>query len=270
MKRILAAAVMICTVMLSLCGCSAGFVNGSVIRYDNADKYTAGDREITDKIDRLDIDWVSGSVNVTSGGSTVIIKETTKGRLDDKYKVHTWAEGSTLHVRFCKSGERYSGEEAKTLEITVPEGVIFESIKADAASADIKIEGVSSKKAVMDSSSGNMTYNGDAESFSCDTSSGNIGFSGKAADIKADSSSGDIFIDQAGDAKSISVDTSSGDVKLYMPQDYGFTAKISTTSGNISYDLPLTKSGDETYTFLNGENELDIDTSSGNVKILGK
>ena len=120
----------------------------------------------------------------------------------------------------------------------------------------------------MDASSGDMTYNGDAESFTADTSSGNIGFSGKAADINADSSSGDVFIKQAGNAKSISVDTSSGNVKLYMPQECGFTANISTSSGDVSYDMPLTKNGDETYVFGNGECSLDINTSSGDVKIL--
>lgn len=307
MKRIIDIAAVVIIAMVCLCGCSAGFVNGSAVKYDNADKYTAGDREITDKIDSLDIDWVSGSVKVTAGGSNVSVKETTKGELEDKYKVHTWAEGRTLHVRFCKSGERYDGSEPKTLEITVPADILYEDIRADASSADIEFEGVNSKKTVMDASSGNMTYKGDAESFTADTSSGKISFTGKAADIHTDSSSGGVFIRQDGEADSISVDTSSGDieidsdytaslkadsssgdkvitlrkmpkkvhldsssggVKLYLPEDADFTANIDTSSGEVDYEFAMSKTGDETYTCGSGENKLEINTSSGNVKLL--
>lgn len=268
MKKILVTALMIGAAMLCLCGCSVGVINGSAVRYDNSDKYTAGDCEITDKIDRLDIDWVSGNVKVTTGGSSVKVKETTDAELDDKFKVHTWAEGSTLHVRYCKSGERYDEKQNKSLEITVPEGSSFEDIKIDCSSADVLCEVPYAKKAAMDASSGNMAFNGDAGSFTADTSSGNISFSGKADSIEADSSSGDVFIEQAGIAKSIDIDTSSGNATLYIPEENGFKAKISTSSGDVSYDLPLTKNGDETYVFGDGECRLDIDTSSGNVKIL--
>ena len=307
MKKGLVFAALISTVMVCLCGCSVGFIGGSKVRYDNADKYTAGDREITEKIDKLDIDWVSGKVTVTADDvSTVTVKETTKGDLEDKIKVHTWAEGSTLHVRFCKSGERYSEKEMKTLEITVPEDVLYKSVKVDSASADVVCEGLNSKKAVMDASSGDMVYNGDAESFTADTSSGNIGFSGKAKNISTDSSSGDVFIEQKGEGESISSDTSSGDVeitaenagsvsvdsssgeqtirleaapnelsldsssgdiKVYLPEDADFTANIDTASGDVDYELPMSKKGDETYVCGNGDGEYRIDTASGDVKI---
>ena len=307
MKRVVIFAAIISAVMMCFCGCSIGFVSGSTVRYDNADKYTAGDREIIDKIDKLDIDWIGGYVKVTTGGSTVQIKETTKGDLADKYKVHTWAEGSTLHVRYCKSGERYNEDNEKTLEITVPEDVLYKSINIDSSSADVTCEGLSSKKAVMDASSGNMTYIGNADSFTADTSSGNISFTGEAKTISTDSSSGDVFIEQTGEsdsistdsssgdmnitaeytkslstdtssgkqviklekqAESISLDSSSGDVKLYLPENADFTAEISTSSGDVSYELALKKTGDETYVCGNGENEVSIDTSSGDVKIL--
>ena len=306
MKKTVLFAVMISVVMMCLCGCSVGFVNGSAVSYDNADKYTAGDREITDKIDTLDIDWVSGKVTVSAGGSTVKVKETTDADLDDNLKVHTWADGSTLHVRFCKSGERYSKSAEKTLEITVPSETVFEDIKVNTSSADIVCEGVAAKTAEMDSSSGELTYNGNAGSFDADSSSGNISFSGIASDIDADSSSGQVTIDQKGDAQSIEVSTSSGEIEvdceytdtlkassssgdkditlrkmpkevsvssssgkldITLPEDAGFTAEIDTSSGDVSYDLPMSKTGDDTYTCGSGENKLSISASSGDVKI---
>ncbi len=308
MKKMMIIAVLTVIAAACLCGCSVGFINGSSVKYDNADKYTAGDREITDKIDRLDIDWVSGKVTVSAdSGSSVRVTETTEADLDDKLKVHTWAEGSTLHVRFCKSGERYELEEVKSLEITVPEDTVFKSIDVDTSSADVFCDGITAENAVMDASSGNMMYNGDADSFKADTSSGGIGFSGSAEKISTNSSSGNVSITQTGSADSISVDTSSGDmdidceytkklqadsssggkvirlaqmpeettldsssgdVELYLPEDAGFTAEISTSSGDVEYELPLEKSGEDTYVCANGEAGLSISTSSGNVKIM--
>ena len=54
MKKAIAFAAVLGIVMLCLNGCSIGFIGGSAVRYDHAEEYTAGDREITDKIDRID------------------------------------------------------------------------------------------------------------------------------------------------------------------------------------------------------------------------
>ena len=306
MKKKIVFGALISAAMMCLCGCSAGFINGSTVKYSNADKYTAGDREITDKIDKLDIDWPTGKITVSASDSKdVSIKETSKNELDDKYKVHSWAEGSTLHIRFCKSGERC--DEDKTLEISVPKDTDFRDISVDCSSADATVEGLSSVKVSMDASSGNMTYNGSADSFSADTSSGNISFSGEASEISAECSSGEVSIEQTGKADSISAETSSGDIKisaehtdklsvdsssgdkvirlaempsdtsieassgdieLYLPENADFTAEIDTASGDIDYELPMSKKGDDTYICGSGTNELSIDTSSGDVKIL--
>ena len=50
---IMAAAAAIC-----MSGCNIGNF------YSNANKYTSGDREITDEISQIDINWTSGSVSV--------------------------------------------------------------------------------------------------------------------------------------------------------------------------------------------------------------
>ena len=306
MKKSIIFAALVSAAMMCLCSCSIGFINGSAVKYSNSDKYTAGDREISDKIDELDIEWPSGKVTVSaSDNETVSIKETSKNELEDKYKVHSWADGSTLHIRFCKSGERC--DENKTLEISVPEDTEFKAINVDSSSADVTIEGLSSKEVSMDASSGNMTYNGSTDSFTADTSSGNISFSGEASDISAECSSGEVFIDQKGKSESIYAETSSGDIelsaeytdelqaesssgdkvirlaempsdtsieassgniKLYLPEDAGFTAEIDTASGDIDYEFPMKKTGDETYVCGNGDSKLSIETSSGDIELL--
>lgn len=308
MKKTVLFAVIFSVIAACLCGCSVGFVNSVGPSYDNADKYTPGDREFTEKIDALDIEWVSGKLTLTADeGSTVRVKETTNADLEDKLKVHTYAEGSTLHVRFCKSGENYTLKAEKTLEITLPADILYESVKIDTSSADTTVSGVNAKSAALGASSGDITYNGGADSFNADASSGNVSFTGASGNINVNTSSGKIFIDQQGEGESISLDSSSGDmqveaeytaklsastssgnktiklakmpsetklnsssgaVTLYLPENAEFTANINTSSGEVSYDLALTKQGENTYTCGSGENKLSIDTSSGDVKIL--
>ena len=308
MKKTVILAAVICAVLMCFSGCSAGFVGGTSVSYDNADKYAPGDREFSETIDELDIDWVSGRVTVTAADvSGVSVKETTKAKLDDELKVHTWAEGSILHVRFCKSGERYNRDEDKTVEITVPGDRLYKAVKIDVSSADVSCTGVNTEKAYLDASSGDLEYSGNADSFTADSSSGNISFSGEAKSIKADASSGNVTIGQKGSSDSIAVDTSSGDIKIdagytgsleldsgsgskeirlaqmpakttidsssgsvtmYLPENADFEADISTGSADVSFELPMTKNGDQTYICGSGENKLKIDTSSGDVKIL--
>ncbi len=308
MKNNIIIAALALAAMVCLCGCSVGFINVNGVRYSDADKYTPGDREFSETIDTLDIDWSSGGVKVTAADVSVVsVKETTKAQLEDELKVHTWAEGSTLHVRFCKSGESYDKNEPKTVEITVPKAAVLEGVNIDVSSADVTCEGLTAKSAALDSSSGNTVFSGSADSFTADSSSGNITFNGEAKKIKADSSSGDITVTQKGKCESISIGTSSGDadidaqsvnsltldtssglgsiklaempsdvnieassgdMTLRLPETAGFKATISTSSGDVSYELPMTKEGEETYICGDGSSKLSIDTSSGNVKIL--
>lgn len=300
------AAALLCAALISLCSCSVGFVDATSVKYDNADKYTAGDIEITDSIETLDIDWPTGRLDISSADTqSVTVKETTKGSLSDKEKVHTWQEGSTLHVRFCRSGEHYSGEE-KQLKVTVPKSTALENVSLHVSSADVSCTGLTAAAAELSASSGNLSFEGDAQSLRCESSSGNISFSGNSGDIKAAASSGNVFITQRGRAQSISAQTSSGeitidaeyadklsaesssgdksitlaeisrsvelisssgDVKLALPENSDFDMNIDTSSGDISYEMPLSKTGSNSYTCGSGGNMISISTSSGDVKI---
>ena len=303
------AAALLSAALLCLSGCSVSFVNlGGGVHYQHTESYTAGDREITEPITALDIEWPSGSVRVSAvSGSTVTIKETTDADLDDDLKVHSWTDGGVLRVRFCKSGVSYRKSAKKTLEITVPEDTVFEKISADSASADLVCDQLRTKQAVMDPASGNLSYTGTADSFRASTASGNISFSGEADEINTDAASGEISVVQHGKSGSISADTASGNitveaeqtdrlkahsasgeqslrlqempqqtsldsasgnVTMYLPEDADFTADISTASGSVNYELPLTKSDGSTYTCGSGANKLSIGTASGDVRLL--
>ena len=76
MKRIkglktTAAAVVLIICMIMLSGCVIHTGGGlSTIKYDNADSYTTGNGRTSDSIRNLEIDWISGNVEISYGKKT--------------------------------------------------------------------------------------------------------------------------------------------------------------------------------------------------------
>ena len=84
--------------------------------------------------------------------------------------------------------------------------------------------------------------------------------------ITTDCSSGDVELRLGTMPSETKMDASSGNITLYIPKDADFTADIDTASGSFDSEFPFTKK-DDTYVCGSGTNKLEIDTSSGDVKI---
>ena len=258
--------------VLGLSGCM-----NSAPKYDNADKYSAGDREFSEEITRVDIEWRSGSVTVSEqDGSTVSVTETCSEDLSDSKKVHTWLEGSVLHIRFSASGETFfSSTPEKKLSVKLPKDLKLEAFDYSGSSADTSFENITAGAVRADSSSGGLNFTsctadsfkleassgdikldqkGSTDSIKAETSSGKITLSAEdAGEIITESSSGDQSV-KAGKAGKLSTEASSGEVELHlsaMPSDL----KIHTSSGDAALYLP--KDAD-----FKGV----IDTSSGEIR----
>ncbi|MBR4555689.1 MAG: DUF4097 family beta strand repeat protein [Ruminococcus sp.] len=163
-----------------------------------------------------------------------------------------------------------------------------ESIKVDLSSGEARLKDCSAKIFELDSSSGDITLDqkGESEKIKAEASSGKIKITAETVgELKLDTSSGDkeISVQKAdhilSDSSSgstelrlgtmpadMSIEASSGDVTLYIPADADFKGVIDTSSGDISFDLPLSNSGD-TYTCGSGTNSLNIETSSGDISL---
>ncbi len=259
---IAAAAVLIC-----FSGCSMN-------TYPNADKYTVGNREINDKIKNLDIDWVSGDITISFHDSdTVKVEERCSDDLKDSKKLHTWVDGDTLHVRFCKSGEMMLFKTPeKDLEILLPKDtklsemsldgsscdcdvrdLTAETIKADVSSGDLKFIDCSADTFDMDTSSGNVTIvqKGSSDSINIDTSSGDAEVTAeKVGKVSFDTSSGDISVN-VGKADRISTDASSGRTEIKV-DEMPSKIKVDSSSGDVTLRVPRS-----------ADFEAEIDTSSG-------
>ena len=276
-----------------LTGCSFGVRTNYT--YDNGDKYVAGDREISENIEILDIDYVSGEITLNESDTEKIsIKETAKVTLDDKQKVHTWVNGSTLYVRYCASAKGLDLNDLdKKLTMDMPKGIELSKLKIQLSSGDLS-GGCAAKNIKLNASSGNLTFEqkGSSEEISVEVSSGKIDLTAENADdvklisssgeIKADiekvknykseSSSGDENISFTNVPEETSIVASSGDITLHLPKDASVSADISTSSGDVSSDIEHSKPNKDgnKYVFGGGKNKMSITTSSGDVEILGK
>ncbi len=270
-----------------LTGCSFGMRTSYV--YANGDQYVAGDREISEKIDTLDIDYVSGDVMLeTSSSDKIVIRETSLKELDDKRKVHTWVEGSVLHVRYCASARKLDlNRLGKKLTIELPSDMELGDIDLKVASGDVKAN-CGAGNINVHSASGNISFvqKGNSSDIELSTASGDVDFKAENADkitvsaasgnidiyaldakeVESATSSGETNVSFARVPKTSNISGTSGDITIYLPENPDVTASFKATTGDITYKQAFTKS-EGIYVCGNGSNEMNAHTVSGDISI---
>jgi hypothetical protein len=260
----LAAAMLIC-----LSGCSVKLN----YNYDNADKYIPGDREIAEKIENIDIDYMAGNVTVKGDKmATVTVKETSKTEIDDKLKVHTWVDGSTLHVKYCAAGKGFSIKDLeKSLEITVPADVKLSDMSIDDSAGDVSVD-CSAENYDIDASAGNITIvqHGESDEMEIDASAGDVDVTAESiGKLAIDISSGNMKFSADKVPEKSEIDAAAGNVEIYMPEKTDMTLKADISAEDFNSEIPFTKKGDA-YIFGNGKSRMNIDASAGNINIKKK
>lgn len=261
---------------LCLTGCSGGFFTFFTYTYENGDKYTAGNREITEKITTINIDYVTGDVKLQGTDSDkVSITETSNKELSEEQKVHTWVDGSTLYVRYCKSSKNLSFFQIeKNLNITIPGSQDLDSMILHISSGNADFSGFTSKTVNAKSSSGNVTMNCSASDIVIKASSGKVALTedGDAKSIDINSSSGTVNVDQKGSVDSVKIHSSSGSVTAALGKVGAFDVHVSSGKINVEAeeinDLKSTSSsGKNEYKLGKVPATADIHSSSGGVKV---
>ena len=279
----------IAATMCCMNGCTISFGAKTNYSYKSADKYVAGDREISDKIETIEVDYLSGDVKIVQADTdSISIKEKANKSIKDDLKVHTWVECSTLHVRYCDSSRKINLTNLdKKLEITIPEDVQYEKLIVDMASGNVDAD-CDAKDYDLSAASGDIVLkqSGKSDEIKIDTASGGIAVTMEEADkVDVSAASGDILVnaDKVNDFKAntasgtneyhfenvpekSNISSASGDVKVFLPEDADVAAFIDTASGDISYDFAFEKKGDD-YICGKGSNKMKVDTASGDVKI---
>ena len=287
MKRVMCLISVFVFALISLCGCSVYYT------YKDADKYTSGAGEITEKIERLDIEWLQGEVQVlpaADGQENVVLEETANRGMTKNTKLHYLVDGKTLKVRYANAGEALLLVLKKTLKIYVPSDLL--SVEIDSSSADVRIGKIVTEDCTIRVASGNARIDGMrvTRHMAVEVASGNLGGNAncEGADLEFKTGSGLIdFVPTACETFSViagsgdvtlsfeqcpndgGFDIGGGDMTLYLPASSSFTLTLEVLSGKFNTDFEHTIDGKH-YIVGNGDSRLDARAATGDVNIYKK
>ena len=284
----LSLALLLCTLLLSGCGLrSLPFPGLSAFHYEHPEKYTVGGASFTDRVERVEVNWLSGSVTVSAHkGNEIRFSEKANRSLTDDLSMHYWLDGSTLRIQFCRSGKWNLNGLEKDLTLQLPERLL-DSLEVDTVSARVNLEDLAVKDLKLDSVSGAVrlrdcqvthramvdTTSGSVKAeltaalreWKADTVSGSVELAvPEVEDFDVNTTSGSISLTVEKAPKNLDVDTVSGSVTLCLPADGDFTLDFDTVSGSFSSELAC-KTESSRRIFGNGQGEYSIDTTSGSV-----
>ncbi len=286
MKKIITILLVVFIIVLSCLMISCSF---SIIDYENDENYQKGGATITSEITSIEIEWVRGSVSVEYCDSDSIgFSEASVEEIKDKYILRYNVEGSTLHIKFAKTGKYpLSNIIKKDLTIKLPNSLQLNTLEIDSVSADVYVSG--DNKTIsninIESVSGGIELIADAKSIDIESVSGNVAIASTADSLELESTSGDAsiggsfkYIEVTGvsgeiavnaDAlKNCEISTTSGNVLLVTAEN-SFTLEKSTVSGRFECEQEASTQGDKII-YGNGSNNYEISTVSGNITIKKK
>ncbi len=104
----------------------------------------------------LSLDWNAGSVTVERySGSTVLVREEAKRALKEDECLRYKLSGGELSILPCAN--RVSSLPEKHLTVFIPQGLVLEGLAVDVSSANVKVSGVETEKAILlESGSGTL------------------------------------------------------------------------------------------------------------------
>ena len=262
------AVLLVTAAVLSVSGIFSGGTLGNV--YADAEKYTAGDGEIPADIRSLSIDWPEGAVRIAYHESnTVVIHEETEKELREEDRVHWYLDGDVLRIHYVRSGKMNTWNLRKDLTVTLPNDKALESGVLRTVSGQLLIPSLTAEHLEMYSVSGDIRAEGlKAKALKAESVSGCITLRTEdAEEIAADTTSGSIALELTGSIGQVRLNSVSGTIAAALPEQPGFTARISTVSGRTENELPMVRKGEE-YTCGDGSGRVEIATVSGGIQIL--
>ena len=266
-----AAAVVLIICMIMLSGCVIHTGGGlSTIKYDNADSYAIGSGRTSDSIRNLEIDWISGNVEISYGKEDeIILEETSKDEITDELTMRWLVEGGTLHIKFCKAGKINVNNCDKTLKVTLPKNLKLEEAEIETVSADAKASELNVKDVNFESVSGSVEaglYG--VRSIDADSVSGDIEIIAPEGpeNVDIETTSGSVRMNLKNSAGDCEISTVSGKVTFLLPEKGNFTISYDTTSGDFDSDIEMAQKGSK-YVAGKGSDRFTVDTTSGDLRI---
>lgn len=258
--------------ILTLCSCAnnGGIVSLGGYTYDNAGKYTAGSAQVSGRVDTLDVSWIEGQVTLGfHNGRDILVSETARRSLDASAELRWYLDGSTLYIKYAESGFKTHQNLDKELTVLLPRATELNSVKLSVVSADVKTEPLTANDVAIHSVSGSLhVCIASADRLDLNNVSGGVFVNAAHLnEVKANSVSGNVTLEIACTPDRITADSTSGDVIIRLPEDAGFTAKLSSVSGDVRGNLPMQSQGGKRYTAGNGRCTINVNTVSGDLQL---
>lgn len=239
---------------------------------------TIQDVTITGTVDKVAIEWVSGDLTIEkSPNEEIRIVQKADSGLPEKYYVSISQTDGSLNIIDRRQNRRNDigifnfGTATWQTDLTVylPEKA-YELLDVDVISADFKVSDVRARELKVDAVSGKVEIVGYFQSADVETISGKVDFTNlntsSNKDISMETVSGKTTIQLSALPDNMTISSISGSVKLYLPENDGFTVRFDKVSGKLNSDFATTRNGDK-YTYKDGGYDINIDTVSGNVNI---
>jgi DUF4097 and DUF4098 domain-containing protein YvlB len=183
---------------------------------------------------------VSGDVTVTGyEGSAVLVLGFKEGPDRDRVSVEDNSTGNNVDVR-ARYPENCDCDASIRFEVKVPRANYkFDPISS--VSGDVEVTGVSGDL-LAKSTSGNVTVRGVTGAVNARSTSGNVHVGEINGTVSGKSTSGNVEVEimQLGGAGDMEFASTSGNVRVKLPANLDADVRMSTTSGGLKTDFPLT------------------------------
>lgn len=219
--------------------------------YAHGRDYTAGNARISEKVEDIEINWVSGKVNIMRHDSDdVILTEEADRTLPEKKQMHWLLDGKTLRVQYIASGERSTTNMKKGLTVMIPNDLSLDDVSINAVSASVEAEALQADKLKINTVSGWV----DAE---CE----------RVNEVEANTVSGTLSLAFDRAPEKITAGSVSGDVSIVLPEDTGFRAELDSVSGDVKSSLSMERKDKDLYVCGDEGCRIDVNTVSGDLSI---
>ena len=275
--------------------------------YSNADAYSMGGGAVPmEQVDKIEINWTAGKVDVISyDGNEILFEEQSGSALKDEEQMRYLVRDGKLTIQYSKSRFffAFGTRKRKTLTVKIPKEL--SKFELNTVSAQSEIDGLQARDGNFNSTSGDLqiqnatfedfdadavsgrttlnnvtaqtakfsTVSGDihTEAFfsgtvKTDSVSGQTTLNGSFGEIKNNTTSGSIKIQSEQCPRKIDANGVSADVTIKIPDNEGFICELDSLSGDLDTDFDA-RIKDKTVIYGNGAAEFDINTTSGDVFI---
>jgi len=190
----------------------------------------------------INIRNISGNVQVTGyDGQAVVVTGIKEGRNSDKVSIEDQSSGNSVDVR-VRYPERCEDCDASVkFELKVPRGVAYRYNSISSVSGDVEVAGVSGELTAK-SVSGEVTVNDVAGAVHASSVSGNVRVGKVGGTVNAKSTSGNVEVEIVSleGAGNMEFGSVSGNVRVKLPANLDAEVNLSTMSGDLKTDFPLT------------------------------